>query len=134
MNREAFKQLFEAALEKAAQIAEAEFQLNVPRNFVVTIPGWGYPEELIDVDSASELLYISNDALPFIVNVCIRAISPYVACAMVMQTGHPPVSSIDKTYNTPPGSGPFKQVIAFKIARLSDDDLKVGAKVSTAWS
>ena len=134
MNREAFKHLFETALEKAAQIAETEHHLTVPRDFVIEYPGWGSPPELIDVDMAVELMFTDENSLPRLVDVAITAVSPKRACAFVCVSGYPPVASFEKTYNTPPGSGPFKQIIAFKIAQLSDDALQVGAKGSAAWS
>jgi hypothetical protein len=111
MNRDEFKELFEAELEKAV-VAQEEIQgRELPRNFDIEFSGQGISREIIDVDLATDLLYLGENEFLSLVDMMVIAANSKVTRVFISVTGRPSKPTFEETWNHPPGSGPFKQVI-----------------------
>jgi hypothetical protein len=114
MNKAQFSALFESALNQAADNARAQTNRPNPRHFIVKLYGAGHGGDLMTPDQAIEALYISDDKFYRIIDVSATDFGIETATFFVRASDHEP-SSFDKTWNKPPGSGPFKQLIAQNI-------------------
>lgn len=111
MKFEEFKDLFIQSLEIAADNAERLLGKSIPRTYEVLLHGAGCSGDIIDVDKAAIMLFIDEDSSYFVVDVAVQQVSPSISRIFVRASGHPPVP-FAKTWDTPTGSGPFKQLIA----------------------
>ena len=115
MTREEFKVLFERALNVAAENAEQQLGRPVPRSFEIEFHG-DYPlARMMKKDDAFEAIYLGPDRFFRVIDISVSRISKDVSTIYMAVSGHPP-DTWDRTWNQPPGSGPFKQVFAAKIA------------------
>lgn len=109
-----FNELFRQALEQAAKNAETRLSRAVPRDFTVHVYGAGYSGTTMSPEQASERLYLGPNRFYRIIDVAVTGVSGDRCTAFVRASGHQP-SSFEDTWNEPPGSGPFKQLLAEKI-------------------
>ena len=120
MTRDEFKKLFETELEKAI-VAQEEIQgRKLPRNFEIEFSGQGVSKELIDVDLATDLLYLGEDEYVYLVDVAAIAANSRITRFFVCASGHHSRPTFDKTYNYEQGTGPFKQLISFQFRELPE--------------
>jgi|ERR1051326_745276 hypothetical protein len=109
MNKEQFRALF---LDKVSQIlAKAQSRIGVPiaSNFDIELHGGGIPGKKVPLDQALDTMYI-NEALFFpIIDIGVKAVTRGTPLIFVRISDFPP-SPFSKTWNTPPGSGPFKEI------------------------
>jgi hypothetical protein len=120
MNRESFKKVFEEAIEKAILAQEEIQNRQLPRNFEVQFYGMDVSGEIIDVDLATDLLYIGEDEFVYLVDIAALGANSKVTRFFVRVSGYPPKATFEETYNDPPGSGPFKQVIEMQFRQLQE--------------
>jgi hypothetical protein len=66
---------------------------------------------LLKKDDAFEKIYLGPDRFYRIIDVAVRRVSEDVCTVFVGISGHAP-GPLNQTWNQPPGSGPFKQVLA----------------------
>ena len=119
MTREEFGRLLEVALDAAARNAEAALGQAVPRSFRIRLHGAGKQgERMVDVKTASDELYLGEDRFYRIIDVAVVEVSSDASTAFVRASSHPP-GSFQETWNQPPGSGPFKQILAQKVTVVS---------------
>ncbi len=111
MNAQQFRQVFDAALETAAKNVEEEYKVQVPRVFEIEFGGLGYQPSIIDVDEAFNRLYLGEDLYVAIVDTGVLEANHHVTRVWMNVPGYPPKSRFEDTWNQPPGTGPFKQVI-----------------------
>lgn len=112
MTKQEFKRAFETVLEEAARSAEKDLTRSVPRNFRIRLYAPGHPRgDIVDVDTAADELYLEKDRFYRIIDIAIVEVSRQDAVVFVRVSGHTP-GSWEETWNTPPGSGPFKVLIA----------------------
>jgi hypothetical protein len=116
MTREEFKALFERALDIAAENAEKELGRPVPRSFEIELHGGRHPHpRIVKKDDAFEAIYLGPDRFFRVIDISVMRVSNDVSTVYMVVSAHEP-STWDRTWNQPPGSGPFKQVFAAKIA------------------
>ncbi len=111
MNKEEFKNLFEHALEVAAQNAEKKLGRPVPRQFEIAFGGFS---RILRKEDAFEEIYLGPDRFYRIIDISVCRVSKEVSTVYMVVSGHTP-GTLNETWNQPPGSGPFKQVLADKV-------------------
>lgn len=114
MNRQSFREQFEKALATAATNAEAKLGRPVPRTFEIELHGAGRSGVIITPDQALDALYLGEDNFYRVIDLAMIALWPSRTRVFVRASDHRP-RSFDETWNEPPGSGPFKQVLAQHI-------------------
>jgi hypothetical protein len=110
---EEFRELFQRALNIAADNAEANLPKSIPRSFLVALHSFGYDDKLLSVDEAVDKMYLGNDRFYRIIDVAVIEVSLNDSVVFVRVSGHAP-GPLGATWD-PTGSGPFKQLIAEKI-------------------
>jgi hypothetical protein len=114
MSKEDFKTLFEHALEVAAQNAERKLGRPVPRRFEIETHGLAPHPRVLKKDDAFEEIYLGPDRFYRIIDLAVRRVSKDVCTVFMGISGHTP-GPLSQTWNQPPGSGPFKQVLADEV-------------------
>jgi hypothetical protein len=120
LTRREFAERFHRALEEAAQLAAGEVGHAIPRTFLVELHGAGYSRVEMTPEAAVEALYLGGTLFYRIIDIAVIAVSASTSTVFVRASGHEP-STWDRTWNDPPGSGPFKQLVAARI-RLTDNE------------
>lgn len=111
MQFDEFQNLFLVALSTATENAEKILAHPIPREYLILLYGAGYSGELISVQQATEALYINPDEFYRIIDIAVQKVEPKLTTIFVRVSGHKP-TQFDKTWDTPKGNGPFKQIIA----------------------
>ena len=119
MTKQEFQALFERALDLAAQHAERQVGREVPRAYVIEISMTRYKDQLLPVREATDALYLGEELSYRIIDVGVRAVNRKTTTCWVRPSGHQP-APYEKTWNDPPGWGPFKQII-FQHIRVEDE-------------
>lgn len=114
MTKNDFRGLFLRALSTAADIAEEKLGKPIQRSFVIELHSPEYPGRTVSVDEALDQIYLGSDRFYRIIDVSIKELLPGEAVAFVRVSGHPP-AEFSETWD-PSTLGPFKQIIAEKIA------------------
>ena len=114
MNREEFKTLFEHALEMAAENAETKLGRIVPRKFEIEIHGLAPHPRLLNKEDAFGAIYLGPERFYRVIDLSVRRVGKDVCTVFMGISGHAP-GPLSQTWDQPPGSGPFKQVLANKI-------------------
>jgi hypothetical protein len=114
MTGEEFRQLFEQALEAAAQNAEAQLGLAIPRCYEIEMHGRLPGPRMLGKDAAFSELYLGPDRFFRIIDVAVRRVSKNETIVFMHVSGHEP-GHLNQTWNQPPGMGPFKQLLSDKI-------------------
>jgi len=109
MTKAEFEQRFKDALEEAACLADEQLGRRVPRHFVVELHGAGHSKDRVSAADAADALFLGDDLFYRIIDFGVVEVSPNTTTVFVRASDHEP-SSWDRTWNTPPGSGPFKQL------------------------
>jgi hypothetical protein len=116
MTREEFGALFQSALERAALNAESKVSHAVPRNFRIRLHGAGYGgQHLMGVQEGADMLYLGEHRFYRIVDLAVTEIVGPETIVFVRASDHEP-GTLAQTWDTPPGSGPFKQLLAEEIS------------------
>jgi hypothetical protein len=113
MTKDEFSGLFGAALEAAAGNADEQLGHRVSRNFRIRF-GEPKAQSWIDPGTALDRLYLGEDQFYLIIDVAVVEAAGDWTAVYVRPSGHRP-GSFEQTWNDPPGSGPFKQLIAGTI-------------------
>jgi hypothetical protein len=108
---EDFKELLVQSLEIAADNAESALGKQIAREYKIQLYGPGHSGDILDVDEAATLLYINESSFYRIIDIAVKQISPRFSTVFVRVSGHKPVP-FEKTWDTPKGHGPFKQIMA----------------------
>jgi hypothetical protein len=119
MTKEEFRGLFKDALEAAARNAEEQLGHTVPRSFRILLHGAGHPGDLMDPAAAVDALYLGEELFYRIIDLAVVKVGKHFTTVFVRASGHRP-GPFEQTWNTPPGTGPFKQLIAEKIKIVQD--------------
>lgn len=115
MTFEEFNNLFQNALNIAIKNAEEQLHRKLPSNDVqIILHGAGYSGAILDPLTVAKNLYIGKDKFYRIIDVSVIKISSKLVTIFVRASSHSP-GTFDQTWNDPPGSGPFKQLIAQEI-------------------
>lgn len=118
MKREEFKQLFTSVLDEAVSNTERLLNISLSKNRRIELHGAGHPGDIVDPEAALDSLYLGEDRFWVVVNVGVKEIAPNSTTIWVAASGHHPVP-FEKTWNNPPGQGPFKQV--FGLIQFAED-------------
>ena len=111
--RDTFLDLFQLALNDAAEGAETKLLKAIPRSFLIRLHSFRLDDRLLSVDDAADKIYISNDRFYRNIDVAIEEVLPKESVAFVRVSGHAP-DALSLTWD-PTGSGPFKQIVFNKI-------------------
>lgn len=111
MSQEDFKNLFLNAINIAMKNAEKQLGRQISQNVRISLHGLGHQGDTVDFDKAVEVLYLGEDKFYRIIDVAVYEITDEYSRIFIRVSGHNPVS-FEQTWNTPIGSGPFKQIIA----------------------
>jgi hypothetical protein len=113
MTKAEFKVLFDAALERAAVNADEQLGYRVPRNFHIN---FGNPRAPVSIpaEEALDRLYLGEDRFFPVIDVAVVEVGDDRTIVYVRPSGHTP-GPFERTWNDPPGSGPFHQLIAQTI-------------------
>jgi hypothetical protein len=115
MTKEEFRLLFERALEIAAENAERQVGGPVPRSFEIEMHGVGPHPKIMKKDDTFEAIYLGPDRFYRIIDVSVTRVSKEVSTVFICISGHN-AGPLNETWNQPPGSGPFKQLLATEVA------------------
>ncbi|MEZ4864105.1 MAG: hypothetical protein R3C14_22505 [Caldilineaceae bacterium] len=118
MTKNEFYTLFLQVLEQASCEVEDRLNAKISRNFDIHLYGVGYSDYSLDVEKVVDIIYIDSQRFYRVIDVSITGIRDDLTQVFVRVSDHEP-SSFDRTWNTPPGYGPFKQLIAKEIKRLN---------------
>jgi hypothetical protein len=108
MKRALFEELFERKVREAL-VAVPGTPDRAPRTCMFEFHGGGHDGTLMSLAAAAAAAYVSEELFYVFIDVGVRRFTPSSTTIFVGISGHPPVP-FDRTYNTPPGSGPFKVV------------------------
>jgi hypothetical protein len=114
MTKDEFRKLFDHALATAIANAEQRLQHAIPANVQIMLHGAEHRGDLLSPSEAAEALYLGEDIFYVVIDVMVIAFSAQSTQVFMAASGHEP-RSFDQTWNDPPGSGPFKQVMAKEI-------------------
>lgn len=117
MNADEFRILFVEKLNEAARIAEASLGSPISRNFIILRDSPKSDGRRISVDQAASELFVTNEKFFRIIDLAVVEVSPTTTTVWARESGHAP-GSFDNTWNQPPGSGPFKQLISADIRQV----------------
>jgi hypothetical protein len=113
MTKNDFRELFQRALNVAADNAEGKTRKPIPRSFLIELHAPGSSERLVSVDEALDHIYLGSDRCYRIIDIAIKEVLPAESVAFVRVSGHPP-DEFSKTWD-PGGAGPFKQILATRV-------------------
>ena len=119
MTKQEFQQRFEAALEGAVQNAEHQLRRTLSRQLRIRLYGADHAGDLLEVNQATDALYLGEDLFYRIIDIAVIAVHSQVTLLFVRASGHAP-TVFEHTWNHPPGSGPFKQLLAKTIKVLEE--------------
>jgi hypothetical protein len=114
MSKEEFQALFEHALEVAAQNAEKKLGRPVPRRFEIELHGLAPHPRMLKPSEVIDEIYLGPDRFFIVIDIGVKAVSKKGCIVFVGLSGHSP-GPLTQTWNQPPGSGPFKQVLAINL-------------------
>lgn len=114
MTKEHFKALFESALEIAAENAEMKLGHSVPRNFEIQLHGLAPQQRLLTKEGAFEAIYLGPDRFYRVIDLAVVSVSNKISTVFMRLSGHQP-GTLEQTWDQPPGSGPFKQLLADEV-------------------
>jgi hypothetical protein len=109
MTKPEFKRRFLKELQEAARLAEGQLGRSVPRHFVIELHGAGHSGVAMSPAAAVDALYLGGDRFYRIIDFGVVDVGSSAKTVFVRASDHKP-SSWDRTWNSPPGSGPFKQL------------------------
>ena len=114
MTRDEFSQLFEDALANAIRSAAQRLKRPLPTEVQIVLHGVGHSSRLLSRSDAVNALFIAEDKFYQVIDIGVVAVSRQFTRAIVIVSGHEP-GPFESTWNEPPGSGPFKQIISKDI-------------------
>lgn len=114
MTRQEFRELFHTALHEAAKNAEQQLSQPVPHKFIIQLHGAGYHGNLLDSAEAVDNIYLDENRFYRMIDVSVIEVDKDHCVVFVRVSAHQP-GTFDQTWNSPPGSGPFKQLRAQHI-------------------
>lgn len=121
MTKDEFAQLFRRYLDLAAQNAEERYKITVPRNFLIEFHGKGHSHRIpIDVDTAINDLFIDENTFFRVIDIMVIEVRKSATRVFVRPSGHHP-EGFERTWNNPPGNGPFKQLISLDLQVIDDE-------------
>lgn len=120
MDRTEFRQLFEKALEEAAQKAEQKHNVQVPRNYKLYLLDRGLKFGIMSIGQILSLLYINENEFYVVVDISVDGINleENFSLVSIRPSGHTPVE-FSKTWNYSIGLGPFKTLVISELKSLT---------------
>jgi hypothetical protein len=114
MSFEEFNNLFQNALNIAIKNAEEKLNLKLPSKIKIVLHGAGYSGDIFDPDIVAKHLYIGENKFYRIIDLSVIRVNKTECIIFVRVSSHTP-SEFNATWNTPLGSGPFKQILSDEI-------------------
>lgn len=122
MTQDEFRNLFQDALMTAVENAEERLHRKLPKNIRIVLHGAGHSGTLMDPLAAADASYLGDNKFYRIIDVSVIKVSTELTTIFVRASSHTP-GPFEQTWNTPLGSGPFKQLVAKEIEIEQHDDL-----------
>jgi len=122
MTFDEFYKLFQGELQKAIKNAEERLHKTLSPEVKIVLHGAGHFGDLMDTLTAAKELYIGEDRFYRIIDLAVIKVSKKETTIFVRASSHRP-GTFDQTWNNPPGSGPFKQLIPKEIIVEKEEDL-----------
>lgn len=119
MTEQEFTQRFKKALEEAMQIAENQLHRNLPHQFRIRLHGANHSGDELEVDQVAKALYLGEESFYRIIDIAVVEVHSQYTVLFVRVSAHAP-SSWERTWNNPPGNGPFKQLVSLNIKVMDD--------------
>jgi hypothetical protein len=120
MTKDKFMEVFLAAVETAAKNVEKQYSVQLPRKFEFEFYGFGHNGTTLDVDEVMNKIYLGDDLFIFLIDLGVKKATKTTTTVFVGVSGHKPQARFEDTWNTPPGSGPFKQIISLQFQVVED--------------
>lgn len=114
MTKDEFRELFDGALATAMANAAQRLKRSIPAEVQIKLHGAGHSGYLLSPLAAADALYLDESRFYRVIDVMVIGFSDQFTRVFVGASGHEP-GSFDQTWNDPPGSGPFKQIISKDI-------------------
>jgi len=114
MSRREFELLFRRKLDEATDLAESKLGRSLARNVGILRQSPKSDGRRISVEEAVSELFLSETEFYRIIDLAVVEVSPTTTWVWARESGHQP-AAFEATWNQPPGSGPFKQLIAEQI-------------------
>ena len=112
MTKNDFRELFQRALNVAAENVEGKVAKPISRSFLIELHAPGSSGRLVKIDEALDHIYLGCDRFYRIIDIAIKELLPGESVAFVRVSGHPP-DEFSKTWD-PSGTGPFKQILGLR--------------------
>ena len=114
MSFEEFNNLFQNALNIAIKNAEEKLSFKLPSKMNITLHGAGYSGDILDSNKVAKQLYLGEKKFYRIIDIAVVRVSKMECTIFVRVSSHTP-GEFHETWNTPPGSGSFKQILSEEI-------------------
>jgi hypothetical protein len=114
MTKDEFKALFDRALELAAENAEKKLGRPIPRKFEIEMHAFAPHPRMLQKNDALETIYLGPDLFYRIIDVAVTRVGKDKSIVFMRISGHEP-GPMNKTWNQPIGSGPFKQLLPDEV-------------------
>jgi hypothetical protein len=114
VNKNDFRALFLVNVGRALEKASISLGALLPNEFDIELHGGGVPGNFTSLNDAIDLMYLGDGGFYGIIDVGVKSVVKGKPIVFVRICDHEP-TSIDKTWNTPKGNGPFKVIEPMKI-------------------
>jgi hypothetical protein len=108
------------ALEIAARNVEQHYTVKLSRKFEIEFFGLYRSGDIIDIETTIERIYLGKGQFYPIIDVAVMKANPEITTIRLVVSGHEAVPTFEQTWNDPPGSGPFKQMLFLQFKFASD--------------
>ncbi len=110
MTKKEFAERFSEELELACKEAESVLEQKLSRNIEVLLNSRGYSDQVVDLETAVDVLYLGPERFYRIIDVGVVVFGKDRTRVFVRASGHTP-GSLEDTRDHPSGRGPFKTLI-----------------------
>ncbi len=114
MNREEFKRLFRQNIDEAIAKTRQITSINFPEEVEIELYAPGESGSRMSIEDGVDILFLGEDKFYRLIDVSVLKVEKRKLVIFVRVSGHAP-SDFRKTWNTPPGNGPFKVMVPMNV-------------------
>jgi hypothetical protein len=119
MTKDALAQLFVRSIQDAIFAAQRLTDRKLPSDFEIELHGGGVAGRIVALSDAMSHIYIDEDTFHPIVDIGLKRVRSR-KCVMFVRISPQSPTTFDRTWNTPPGNGPFK-IIEPLVVQFDDE-------------